>query len=276
MSLSWLHKYQRKTVAFIGIHAVRIELPNGKVLDEKVITTDASSSSNWQSAVDTLDRIIVRELASLKKKHIELIVANQFVRYVIAPWTERNLSQEEYGEWINMLLEDRFGESVDTWLSATERTRFRKSCLAAAISSPLVELIVSRLKNHGYHAHSIQPAAIAHLNHHRQQLPDNSNGWFVDATDTRLAIFTTVNGDWVNVINEPMPAHKNTLAAEMISAFRRDAIRWPQLISGTVYLHCGHPALLEALMRDFKVVRLIPRLDLPSDNTIRTEEVLCA
>ena len=171
-----------------------------------------------------------------KRQRIQVIVANDFVRYLVIPWQAEGLTEAEREQLARALLLERYGEPESQWQVALEPQRFGMPALAAAIEADMIAALRVVVEQQGYRVSAIVPALIDELNRHRRQLGKVRSGWLIDASEERLASLAFVRGAWTQVGNERYKRFSSAFESLLVPQLRRDALRVPELLKGTVFL----------------------------------------
>lgn len=257
MSRSWLEKKFGRiggmSTVWLGCEMVIVS-GNGHRESEAVLAVESSDNPVWAASVQALQRLLGRQSMQSFPKRLKIVVSNEFVRYVLAPWTEGKLNESERVELVRALLTDRYGERDSHWHVVIEPQRFQTPALAAAIDAGLVEALQDLCRQMNLRLVSMKPALIENLNTQRRRLAKAKQGWYVDAGDGRLAILAFAGTGLTSVANER--AGGQTAVADMLlPMLRRDAIRKPDLLDGTVFITNGRGAM-ESISECWPVVRL--------------------
>jgi hypothetical protein len=173
-------------------------------------------------------------------RRIRLVVANEFVRYALVPWKPQRLNEAEREQLARALLQERYGERETRWHLALEPQRFEKPALAAAIDADLMGALQVLAGSSGCRLISMVPALVQEINRHRRLFGKVKGGWLVDASDGRLASIAFVGDSWAQVSNERHAAFAAALRELLVPLLRRDALRMPDLLGGTVFLAHGN------------------------------------
>ncbi len=257
MSHSWLESRFDMATIRLGRAEVRIEPPRNRnrelALIEAVRLIEGSVEIPWQASLHAFERLLDRK-PDLPRQ-IKLVVSNEFVRYVLAPWTPEPLTEKEREQLVRALLAQRYGEREANWRIAIEPQEFEKSSLAAAIDADLVTAVQSLAARHDVRLTSMVPALVQSLNANRSRIGKARAGWLIDASDERLASIAFAGGAWTQVANERSGGLSSTLPEILLPMLRRDAIRLAELVGGTVFIAHGK-GLSGVIDQIWPVVRL--------------------
>jgi hypothetical protein len=211
----------------------------------------------WQASLATLERMLQADSGKRRARRIRLVLANEFVRYTLVPWKAERLTETEREQVARALLQQRYGERESRWQLSIEPQRFEKPALAAAVDADLMEAAQNLAVRLGFRLVSTIPALVVELNRHRRRLGRVAGGWLVDASDGRLASLAFVGNAWAQVSNERYAGFSAALKEMLLPLLRRDAMRMPKLLGGTVFLANGSAGEIPALIDEaWPVVRL--------------------
>jgi hypothetical protein len=183
VSLSWLRK---KPVRF-GIGARHIMVSGGKAVE-------LSQGEDWRAALDALPAV----LQSHRNGQASVVLADQFVRYALLPWSAAVKSPMQ---WLS-LARHRFsalhgGVSAEWDVKVTE-TAPHGARLACAVDRALVESLVSTFVAAGVTLVSVQPFLVAAFNRIRRTV-GNGSCWIVVEEPGRLTLALIQRGAWVAI-----------------------------------------------------------------------------
>jgi hypothetical protein len=257
VSPSWLERKFGVTTLRLGQDAAWIVPRRGHERDAKlseVILPEAPQEGPaWQPQVKALQRLLQRQKPALPRR-LRIVVSNAFVRYVLAPWTDEQLSDAEQVELVRALFQDRYGDRDGSWHIAVEPQRFKAPALATAIDAEFLAVLQDTCTKVGLHLVSVVPGLIENLYLQRRPVSKAASGWFVDASDNRLATIAYCDGHWANVSNERCAEASSGVGGTLLPMLRRDAILAPDLLNGTVFI-ANTRAALEGVSPSWPVVR---------------------
>ena len=260
MSRSWLKDYFGTTRVWLGRDTVCIVgkvSARGKESDdagtETVLAEEGAGEPVWYASLQALHRLLERQSTSDMPRRLKVILSNEFVRYVLAPWTNEKLSESERRELVRSLLIDRYGERESHWQVIVEPQRFETPSLAAAIDIDLTDAVQSLCAKRKLRLVSLMPALAENLNRQRSVMAQKKAGWFVDAGDGRLAVLAFNAKGWASISNER--TDKKPIAETLLPVLRRDSIRAPELLQGSVFIPaaCGE---MESITQSWPVIRM--------------------
>lgn len=221
-------------VSATALRSTEVDIPR---MIERV--SEGPSAPAWASAVEALEQKLQTANWRRKGQRIRIVIANAFVRYLVIPWQAEGLTETEREQLARALLLERYGEHESPWQVAMEPQRFGRPALAAAMEADLVAALHGITEQQGCRVAAIVPALVDELNRHRRQLGKAGCGWLVDASDERLASVAFVRGSWSQVANERYKRFTSAFEARLAPQLRRDVLRMPDLLQGTVFLVNG-------------------------------------
>jgi len=183
VSLSWLKRKHLR----IGLGAKRVMVSGAKAVE-------LQAADDWRAAVDALPEI----LQSHKTREASVVLADQFVRYALLPWSDAVKTPEQ---WL-ALARHRFGAlhgaAAAAWDVKVTDTAPLGARLACAVDRELKESIVSAFVAAGVNLVSVQPFLVAAFNRIRQTI-GNGSCWIVVEEPGRLTLALIQRGAWVAI-----------------------------------------------------------------------------
>jgi hypothetical protein len=116
-----------------------------------------------------------------------IVVADQWVRYSVVPWSDALSSAAERMAHARELMSGIFGDAMTDWTLSLSEAPPGASCLASAMPSALLESLREMTARHGQKLASVQPQLIAAYNSWRHVLPAGDAAWFVTVEEGSLA-----------------------------------------------------------------------------------------
>ena len=229
MSRSWLERQFALTVVHLGREQVSIRRANADGIEAAVVD-DGENRQPWHGAVDTLKALL--DGGPVLTRRVRLVVANEFVRYVLVPWNDQVLKPEEREQLARALMAERYGSREQGWRVTVEPVRYRQASLAAALDEELIGAVDTLLKAKGSRLVSVLPALVASINGVAGRIPAKARGWLVAAQDARIASLAFCAGSWLQVASERV---QGNAAQTLESMLKRDMARAPALEGGSVF-----------------------------------------
>ena len=118
---------------------------------------------------------------------VRAVIADQWVRYAVVPWSDALNSNAERLAHARELLAGVFGEPMTEWTVSLSDAPPGESRLASAIPAALLESLRATTARHGQKLASVQPQLIAAYNTWRHILPAAEAAWFVTVDAGSLA-----------------------------------------------------------------------------------------
>ena len=183
MSLSWLKKKHLR----IGLGAKRVMVSGSKAIE-------LPSADDWRAAVDALPEI----LKAHKSREASVVLADQFVRYALLPWTEAVKNPEQWLALARHRFSALHGAAAAAWDVKVTETAPLGARLACAVDRELIEGLASAFVGAGVHLVSVQPFLVAAFNRLRQSV-GNGSCWIVVEEPGRLTLALIQRGAWVAI-----------------------------------------------------------------------------
>lgn len=186
MSLLWRSRKQR-----LGICADRIFLAKNR----HVAVQPGGEAAEWQAAVRALPEV----LRPMKGEELSLVIADQFVRYVLLPWNEQLKSAEQWMALARHRLVAIHGAAAAAaWELKLTETAPRGPRLACAVDRALIAALAETCVAAQVRLASVQPFLVAGFNRIRTHIGAGSC-WLVIEEPGRLTLAFIQRGTWVAI-----------------------------------------------------------------------------
>jgi hypothetical protein len=143
------------------------------------------AAPGWESVLALLEQRLAQGRWSDARARI--VVADQWVRYSVVPWSDALSSGAERLAHARELMSGIFGDAMTDWTLSLSDAPPGASRLASAMPSALLESLRELTARHGLKLTSVQPQLIAAYNTWRHVLPDSEAAWFVTVESGSLA-----------------------------------------------------------------------------------------
>ena len=166
---------------------------------ERTVAVETGEAHSWDAAIETLD--VSLEDPSWHRANLRLIVADNFARYAIVPWSDNLSNEDERIQHARLCMANTFGDVVSQWTVTVSDAPPGSSQVACAIPTALLERIRALAELRDLKIKSVQPQLIAAFNGWRNQLP-RGDAWFVTIDEGSLAAahFTATQWDCVRSV----------------------------------------------------------------------------
>ena len=149
--------------------------------------------TNWRAAVDLLPLV----LQSYRNQKASVVIADQFVRYVLLPWSD---TLKTHAQWL-ALARHRFcaihGPLAAEWEIKFAETAPAGPRLACAADRALIDALADAFVAAGVHLASVQPFLIAAFNQVRHLT--GGSCWLVVEEPGRLTLAFIQHGTWIAI-----------------------------------------------------------------------------
>ena len=200
MSLSWLKRKHLR----IGLGAKRVMVSGAKAVE-------LQGADDWRAALDALPEI----LKAHKSREASVVLADQFVRYALLPWSDAVKTSEQ---WLS-LARHRFsalhGAAAAAWDVKVAETAPLGPRLACAVDRELVEGLASAFAGTGVNLVAVQPFLVAAFNRIRQTI-GNGSCWIVVEEPGRLTLALIQRGAWVAIRSRRSDERWRTMLPEIL------------------------------------------------------------
>ena len=195
MSLSWLDRLT------LFIHPQRIVLERqpwrGAASRQSAqVALAAAGEPDWQPALSAAE-LILKE-SGKRGGRLRIVVADQFVRYALLPWSERIVGDKMRLAMARALLKSTLGERVESLEIALDRAAFGKNGIAAGIDRQFLAGLRALAKAQRMFLTQLQPKLIGELASRHKQLLD---GWLASIDHQWLSLAGLRDGDVVSLRN---------------------------------------------------------------------------
>jgi hypothetical protein len=172
----------------IGLCEELLFLSNGKQFP-----LARTEPTNWRASVDLLPLV----LESFKNQKASVVIADQFVRYTLLPWSD---TLKTHAQWL-ALARHRFcsvhGPVANGWEIKFAETAPAGPRLACAVDSELVDELAARFNGSGVQLVSVLPFLVAAFNQVRNET--GGSCWLVIEEPGRLTLALFLKGVWVAI-----------------------------------------------------------------------------
>lgn len=179
MSLSWLDSL----TLFIHPAHVGLERRNWRGASQSHAATvlpAATGEAPWQAAWEAAQALLASH--ARPGSRLRVVVADQFVRYAVLPWSEAVVGQAARLAMAGALLRQGLGDAAGQLDIALDRAVFGSNGLAAGLPRPLLLAIRQAARAGRLRLQSIQPRLVVELAACRDSLNDGyvvlpEEGW---------------------------------------------------------------------------------------------------
>jgi hypothetical protein len=198
----WRSRKQR-----IGLCADRLFLAKNK----HVAVPPTADAAEWKAAVETLPQV----LRDYRNDEVSLVIADQFVRYVLLPWNAAVKSAEQWMVLARHRLTAIHGAVASGWEVKLTETAPSGPRLACAVDRELVEALARAFTAAQVRLVSVQPFLVAGFNRIRAHVGQGSC-WLVVEEPGRLTLAFIQRGVWVAIRSRRVDARWRALLPEII------------------------------------------------------------
>ncbi len=182
MSLLWPKKRLR-----IGLGPDRIMVAGAKAIEV------AQADGGWEAPLKAIP-----ELLKGKSGEASIVVADQFVRYVLLPWNEALRTPEQWLALARHRFAGLHGARAAEWEVKVTPTAPAGARLACAVDRALIESLASLFTAVNVKLVSVQPFLVAAYNRIRSTVGDGSC-WVVVEERGRLTLVLIQRGAWLAI-----------------------------------------------------------------------------
>ncbi|MHB8721744.1 MAG: hypothetical protein ACYDAH_10150 [Steroidobacteraceae bacterium] len=154
-------------------------------LAAEVDRADPEAAPGWEGALTLLEQQM--DDGTWSDARIRVVLADQWVRYTVVPWSDALSSSGERLAHARELMAGIFGSEMSDWTVSLSEAPPGTSRLASALPTPLLEALRDSALRHRQKLLSVQPQLIAAYNTWRHVLPADAAAWFVTVEEGSLA-----------------------------------------------------------------------------------------
>jgi len=125
-------------------------------------------SEPWRASVDALASLLGR--GRRRSSGLEVVISSHFVRYALAPWSEKLVGDAERLAFARLAFRDVYGSLVDQWEICLDDQPAGQPALACAIDRELLAALRGAVTGVGARLEAVTPALADCVNRHRRAL----------------------------------------------------------------------------------------------------------
>ncbi len=182
MSLLWPRKHLR-----IGLGPDRIMVAGAKAVDVP------NADGGWEAPVGLLSGVLKE-----KTGEASIVLADQFVRYVLLPWNEALKTPEQWLALARHRFAGLHGARAAEWEVKVSETAPQGPRLACAVDRALIEKLSSVFTGNNTKLVSVQPFLVAAYNRIHRTV-DKGSCWVVVEERGRLTLVLIQRGAWLAI-----------------------------------------------------------------------------
>ncbi len=201
---------------------------------------DGQAPAGWAGALGLLEQQLADN--SWSDARTRVVIADQWVRYSVVPWSDALNSAAERLSHARELMAGVFGDSMADWTLSLSDAPPGSSRLASAVPTSLLEALRALTARYGQKLVSVLPQLVAAHNTWRHVLPTNVAAWFVTVDSGSLAALRMC-GDDIDRVHAVRIGMDWARELKRLQTFGRLASASPA--DGRVYVDL--PATLQAL-----------------------------
>ncbi|MGH8740138.1 MAG: hypothetical protein ACREUN_04460 [Burkholderiales bacterium] len=202
MSLLWRNRAQR-----LGLCSDRLFLSKNRF----IAVQPSADAAEWRAAVDALPEV----LKEFKQHEVSLVIADQFVRYVLLPWNEALRTGEQWMALARHRLSAIHGAAAAGWEVKLTETAPLGPRLACAVDRELIEALAEKFSAAQVRLASVQPFLVAGFNRIRAHV-GNGSCWLVIEEPGRLTLAFIQRGVWVAIRSRRIDERWRDMLPELI------------------------------------------------------------
>ena len=154
-----------------------------------------NAAPNWRAPVKSLHDALNED--EWRSARATVVLSDHFVRYVLVPWHDDVITDEERLALAQHTFRSVYGETVSDWTVRLDTTEYGASAVASAIDSALLDELRAVFKDKRPRLVSIQPHFVAAFNQFRAAFGDSGN--FIVVEPERLCLGSFRGDRWQGV-----------------------------------------------------------------------------
>jgi hypothetical protein len=143
------------------------------------------AAPGWESMLGLLEQHLTQ--GPWADARARIVVADQWVRYSVVPWSDALSSAAERLAHARELMSGIYGDAMTDWTLSLSEAPPGASRLVSAMPTALLESLRELTVRRGLKLASVQPQLIAAYNTWRHVLPAGDAAWFVTVEEGSLA-----------------------------------------------------------------------------------------
>lgn len=211
----------------------------------------ATSSEPWVGGVQCLARALAT--AARGGAAVEMVLADQFVRYASVPWNRDLVSDAERQAFAAASFKQLFGAMADSWQITVDEQPAGKASFACAVDRALVESVRELCKANRLRLRSVQPLFAQRFNRNRHRITPPTC-WVGSLDAGRLTLAMRSEGSWTG-IRSVRTADNST--AELAIVLRQESAALGAAVGGPLFLMGREETLREiGALPGWNIVRM--------------------
>ncbi len=162
----------------------------------KQIHKCVESGLGWQGVLPTLQAALSK--TDWRNADATLIISNHFVRYLLLPWSDVSLTNEEKAALLQDRFQEVYGEVSATWDLRLNAGSFGSPSLASGVDKNLLAQVKTIFDSSKLRLDSIQPYLMSSVNDIRRNFKKGSD-WFVMVEEGMFCIALLYDGQWKRI-----------------------------------------------------------------------------
>ncbi|HTN94275.1 MAG TPA: hypothetical protein VMJ33_06835 [Gallionella sp.] len=167
-----------------------------RIVDKTVQHTYSSPETGWQATLTLLKATLNNP--AWKDADATLILSNHFVHFLLLPWNDVALTEEEKLSLLQLRFAEVYGEASATWELRLNEGSFGSPSLASAVDQGLLEQLKNIFDESTLRLKSIQPNLMAAFNRCYRKLGKDP-AWLVVAEQGVFCVGLLREGEWQSI-----------------------------------------------------------------------------
>lgn len=167
-----------------------------EVMDKQIVQCETTDDTNWKAAMATLADVV--KDVRWQNADAVLILSNHFVRYLLVPWSDMVLSEDEQIALVSHHAAEVYGEASTAWEYRISEGGMDAPWVASGVERALLNESRAIIEAAKLRLHSVQPYLMSAFNGWRREFNGDTQ-WFVLVEDGALCVMLLHEGQWRSV-----------------------------------------------------------------------------
>jgi hypothetical protein len=202
-------RFEKKNALHIALCEERLCFPGGR----EITLEKSEALASWRPALDALARILPQHRGDTAG----LVLADQFVRYALLPWSETLKTHEQWLAFARHRFTSIHGPVANDWEIKFAGTAPGGPRLACAVDRELIDELVEQFSANAVRLVSVQPFLVAAFNQVKDGVMSGGGScWLVVEEPGRLTLALFLRGVWVAIRSRRADEHWRRVLPEIL------------------------------------------------------------
>jgi hypothetical protein len=161
-----------------------------------IVAVAPTNTGGWAPALQTLSQVLSDR--QWQGVDVSAVLANDFARYQLIPWSDEIASEEERENYIRQSFKQVYGDGVADWVYAVSENSRGAAWFVAAMELALVQQLEEIIGQAQSKLMSIMPHVMPAFNNARRVIKGRDL-WFVQVEKQQLLLALILDGRWQTI-----------------------------------------------------------------------------